>query len=179
LAFCLAQALFQLIEYDLVSSLGLPVGLRVFYRGRNKLDAQVVIEGLQASVNKLSPIISYYRVWDAESANNALPYEILHVFGRDECKGFGLDPFGEVVDSHEEELRLPFSWSKRTDNVHPLDGEQPWGDDTVQLFRPCMVERAELLAHGTFFHVLGTVALDGRLVVAGPQDLSGHRPRPE
>jgi len=157
----------------------LPIGLRVFYRGRNRLDAQVVIEGLQASVNKLSTIISDYCVGDAELANNASPYEILDVFGRDGCKGFGLDPFGKVVDSHEEELGLPFSWRKGTDDVHPLDGERPWGDDTVQLFRPYVMERAELLALGTFLHVLGTVTLDGRPVVAGPQDHSDHRPRPE
>jgi len=55
-----------------------------------------------------------------------------------------------------------------TDNVHPLYGERPWGDNTVQLFRPCVVERAELLALGAFFYVLGTVAQDGRPVVSGP-----------
>ena len=49
---------------------------------------------------------------DAESANNAPPYEVLHVFGRDGCKGFDLDPFGEVVDSHEEEHGLPFPGAK-------------------------------------------------------------------
>ena len=115
---------------------------------------------------------------DAESANNAFPYEILDVFGQDGCKGFGLDPFGKVVDSHKEELGLPFSWNKGTDDVHPSDGERPWEDDTVQLFRPSVMERVELLRLDTFLHVLGTVTLDGRPVVAGPQDLSGHRPRP-
>ena len=131
---------FQLIEYDLVRSLGLPVGLRVFDRGRNRLDAQVVIEGLQASINKLSTIISDYCVGDAELANNASPYEILDIFGRDGCKGYGLDPFGKVVDSHEEEFGLPFSWHKGTDDVHPPDGKRPWGDDTVQLFRPYVMD---------------------------------------
>ena len=156
-AFCLAQTLFQLIEYDLIGALGLPISLRVFYRGRNRLDAQVAVNGLQSSVNKMSAIISYYCVRDAKYANNAIPYEILHDFGRDGCKGFDLNPFGEVVDSHEEELGLPFSWRKGTDNVHPLDGKRPWGDNTVQLFWPWVIERVELLALGTFLHVLGTV----------------------
>ena len=129
--FCLAQAFFQLVEYDLVCGLGLPVSLWVFDRGRNRLDAQIVIEGLQTSVNKLSTIISDYRVGGAESANNDSPYEILDIFGRDGCKGFVLGPFGKVVDSHEEELGLPFSWHKGTDDVHPSDGERPWEDDTV------------------------------------------------
>jgi len=40
------------------------------------------------------------------------------------------------------------------------------------------MERVELLALDTFFHVFGTVTLDGWQVVADPQDLSGHRPRP-
>jgi len=107
-------------------------------------------------------------VGDAELANNASPYEILDVFSRDGCKGFGLDPFAKVVDSHEEELGLPFSWRKGTDDVHPSDGERPWGDDTVQLFRPYVMERVELLTLDTFLHVLDTVTLDGRPVVVGP-----------
>jgi len=45
-AFCLAQPLFQLVKYDLVGGLGLSIGLKVFYRGRDGLDAQVVVEGL-------------------------------------------------------------------------------------------------------------------------------------
>jgi len=84
--------------------------------------------------------MSYYFVWDTKSANNAPPYKILNIFGRDGCKGFDLNPFGEVVDSHQEELGLPFSWDNETDYVHPPDGERPWGDNIVQLFRPCVVE---------------------------------------
>ena len=115
---------------------------------------------------------------DAKSADNAPLYEVLHIFDRDGCKGFDLNPLGEVVDSHQEELGLPFPWRKWADNVHPPNGERPWEGNVVQLFRPCVVERAELLALGIFLHVFNTVALDGRPVVAGPQDLSDHRPRP-
>jgi len=45
-ALCFAQPLLQFVEYDLVGGLGLPIGLPVFHRGRDGLDAQVVIEGL-------------------------------------------------------------------------------------------------------------------------------------
>jgi len=41
-----------------------------------------------------------------------------------------------------------------------------------------MVERAELLALGAFFHIFGTVALYGQPIVAGPQNLGSHHPRP-
>jgi len=41
----------------------------------------------------------------------------------------------------------------------------------MQLFWLSMVERVELLALGTFLHILGTITLDGRPVVACPQDL--------
>ena len=41
-----------------------------------------------------------------------------------------------------------------------------------------MVEGAELLAFGTFFHVLGTIPLDGRPVIACSQDFRGHRSCP-
>ena len=49
----------------------------------------------------------------------------------------------------------------------------------MQLFRLCVVEGTELLALGTFLHVFGTVALYGRPVVTGPQNLGNHRPRPD
>ena len=116
---------------------------------------------------------------DAEQADNALPYEVLHILCRDRGEGFGLDPFREVVDSHQEKLGLPFSWGKWTNNVHPPYGKRPWGDDVVQFFRPGVVEGAKLLALGAFLHVFGTVALYGRSVIAGPQDLGGLCPRPD
>ena len=106
---------------------------------------------------------------DAEPEDNALPYEVLYILCRDGGEGFGLDPFREVVDSHQEELGPPFSWGKWTNNVHPPYGERPWGDDVVQFFRPGVVEGAELLAFGAFLHVFGTVTLFGRPVIADPQ----------
>jgi len=118
-------------------------------------------------------------VQDTEPAYNALPYEVLHIFCQDGGEGFDLDLFGEVVDSDKEELGLPLSRGEGTDDVHPPNGERPRGGDTVQLFRPCVVERAELLTLGAFLHVFGTVALYGRPIVAGPQNLGGHRPCPD
>jgi len=103
----------------------------------------------------------------------------LYILCRDGGEGFGLDPFGEVVDSHQEELGLPLPWGEWTNNVHPPHGERPRGDDVMQFFRPNVVKGAELLALGAFLHVFGTVALYGRPVVAGSQDLGGHRPRPD
>jgi len=115
-------------------------------------------------------------VRDAESTNNASPYEVLNIFGQNGRKWFDLDPFGKVVDSHQEELSLPFSWCEGTDDVHRSDGERPWGDEIVQLFWPSMMEGVELLAFGTFFHVLSTAPLDGRPVVACPQDFGSSSP---
>jgi len=117
-------------------------------------------------------------VRDVESADNALPHEVLYVFCRDGGKGFSLDPFGEVVDSHQQELGLPFPRGEGADDVHSPNGERPWGDDAVQFFRPGMVEGTKLLALGAFLHVFGTVALYGRPVVADPENLGDHRPRP-
>ena len=68
---------------------------------------------------------------------------------------------------------------ERSDDVHPPDGERPWGDKVVQLFRFSMLEGVELLTLGTFFHVLGTVPLDSRPVVACSQDCRGHSPCPQ
>jgi len=70
--------------------------------------------------------VGYYRVRHSESAENTSPYEIFHVFGGDGHEWLSLDPFGEVVDSDQEELCLSPSWGKGTDDVHPPNDERPW-----------------------------------------------------
>jgi len=99
-------------------------------------------------------------------------------FGRDECKWLGLDPFCKIVDPPLGRTWSVFFLREGADDVHPPDGERPWGDETVQLFWLSMVEGTELLAFGAFFHVLGTASLDGRPVVACSQDFRGHCPCP-
>jgi len=117
-------------------------------------------------------------VRDTEPTDYTLPYEVLYIFCQDGGEGSGLDPFGEVVDSHQEEFGLPFPRGEGTDNVHPPNCERPWVDDAVQFFRSCVVEGVEHLALGALLHIFGIVALYGRPIVTVPQNLGGHRPRP-
>jgi len=50
---------------------------------------------------------------DLELAYNASAYEIFDVLGREGGEGLGLDPFGEVVNSDQEEFCLSFPRLKK------------------------------------------------------------------
>ena len=63
-------------------------------------DAQFFVVGYQGVTRKLSPIVGYYGVWNAESADDIVPYEPLDFSCRDCCPGFGLNLFCEVIDSN-------------------------------------------------------------------------------
>ena len=77
-------------------------------------DVDVIIEGLESSV-----VVGYYRVRHSKLVDDTSPYEIFHVFGKDGHEWFGLDPFGKIVDSDQEDFCLSFSYGEGTDNVHP------------------------------------------------------------
>ncbi|GJY96213.1 hypothetical protein Tco_0512574, partial [Tanacetum coccineum] len=69
--------------------------------------------GMTASVpyvseNGVSPLLDFIM---AKSANNVVPYELLHLIARDSRNRFCFNPFGEVVNSYDQEL--DFVWSLR------------------------------------------------------------------
>jgi len=82
---------------DLVYSFNLPVDPGMLDRAGYWLDTEVIIERLESSIDELSVVISYYSVRHFEPTHNTSPYEVLHVFHRDGCERFDLDPFDEVV----------------------------------------------------------------------------------
>jgi len=106
----------------------------VLDRGCYGFNFEAIVEGLESSVDKMSVIVDYYRVRHSEPADNTSSYEFFHFFGRNGHEWLSLDPFGKIVDSNQEEFCLTLSWGKGTYDVHPLDGERPWGCHAVQNF---------------------------------------------
>ena len=45
---------------------------------------------------------------DSEAANDAFTYEVLDILLHDSGQWFCLDPFGEVIDSYNEDFKLPY-----------------------------------------------------------------------
>jgi len=106
LTFCLVELLLQFVQDDFVNSLDLPIALGVFDRGCYGLDIEVIIERLEASIDELSVIVSYYCVRHVEPKHNTSPYKFLHVLDENGCEWLDLKPFGEIVDSDEEVFYL-------------------------------------------------------------------------
>jgi len=75
--------------------------------------------------------LSEIKTLDAEAVNNVLLDEASDILLRDSGQGFCLDPFSEVIDSYDEELKLPHCYGERFHYVKPLLGEWPgsvhWG----------------------------------------------------
>ncbi|CAL8090355.1 unnamed protein product [Prunus armeniaca] len=56
-------------------------------------------------------------IWDAEPANDVFPHEVLDFSGGDRCKGFGFDPFCEVVYRDDCEFDLSLTLGHRADEI--------------------------------------------------------------
>ena len=107
---------------------------------------------------------------DPEPAYNIAPYKVFDIPG----KRLSLDPLGEVIYPDQEELCLPFARTERTDDVHSPNGERPWGHQVVLCLWLKVGQGTIILILGAFLHVFCVISLDGRPIVADPEDLGGH-----
>jgi hypothetical protein len=94
-------------ENLVVGSLNDAVGLRVVYRGEDRLGADGETEIPEVLAVKLFAVVDCEFGRDSEAADNVLPEELL---GSLRCyRGYcsGLDPLCEVFDGNEGEFRFP------------------------------------------------------------------------
>jgi hypothetical protein len=92
-----------------VGALDDAIGLRMVYRGEDRLGADGEAEISKVLAVKLFAVVDCVLGQDSESANNVLPEELL---GGLRCYcGYcpGLDPLCEVFDDDEGELEVPLS----------------------------------------------------------------------
>ena len=82
-------------------------------------DSQLLAELLECVVVKLFSIVEDKDSGDAKAANNVLPEEASNILLNDSGQGFCLDPFSEVVDSYNEELKLPHCYGEGSHYVKP------------------------------------------------------------
>ena len=65
-----------------------------------------LVENPECVVVELFSIVGDEDSRDAKAANNALPYEASDIHFSDSGQGFCLNPFSEVVNSYDKELKL-------------------------------------------------------------------------
>jgi hypothetical protein len=92
-----------------VGALDDAVGLRVVYRGKDRLGADGEVEIPEVLAVKLFVVVDCELRRDSESANNFLPEELLGGLRRYCGYCPGLDPLGEVLNGDEGEFEVPLS----------------------------------------------------------------------
>ncbi|KAB2606079.1 GRIP domain-containing protein RUD3-like [Pyrus ussuriensis x Pyrus communis] len=107
-----------------------PVEVRyeVQYDQRTWVDVELRAEHPELLVVELSPIISDYRIGNAKSAKDVLPYEVFYFCLGTGCQGFYFGPLCEVVNCNDciADLALPCRhWA---DQIKSLLGERPRAD---------------------------------------------------
>jgi hypothetical protein len=103
-----------------VGALNDAVGLRVIYRGEDRLGADGETEIPEVLAIKLFAVVDCEFGRDSEAAHNILPEELLGALRRYCGYCSGLDPLGEVFNGNKGELKVPLSRRQRSDNIKPL-----------------------------------------------------------
>ena len=90
-------------------------------------DAQIGVELNEFFIYKLPAIVGDDCMWDAISAYDILPNELLYLLGCNGGKRFGFYPLGEVVDGYYQEFYLAFVGGEGAEDVHSPLCEGPQG----------------------------------------------------
>ena len=91
------QSLFQLIDYNLINSLSLPIPLGVGWSGILVCNSQIIIVSLEGITTKLKSVIRDEGMRDSKSSNDVLPDKFLCIHIPDVGQGLGFGPFVEIV----------------------------------------------------------------------------------
>jgi len=118
LPFVVPSRFFNSLRITLFAASVCPLVWGVLNRACYWFYVEVLIKGLEVSVNELSTIDGDDSVRDSKSTHNASPYEVLNILGWDGGEGLSFDPLSEVVDPDQEKLCPPFSRVEGADNVH-------------------------------------------------------------
>ena len=112
------------LEHHAVSSLNMPVTLRVRRRSIADLDAESFAPIFELTSGELGAIISDDLVRSAESDHYVLE-ELFGLPGCDLGDRFGFNPLGELVDGDEEMSESSWRGLEWSDHVESPGGERP------------------------------------------------------
>jgi len=99
----------------------------VFNKASYVFDAQAGVELSEFFIYDLTVVVGDNGVWDAISAYDILPNELLYLLGCNGDKRLDFYPFSEVVDGYYQEFYLAFSGGERAKDIHSPLCEGPRG----------------------------------------------------
>jgi hypothetical protein len=104
-------------ENLVIGALDDAVGLRVVYRGKDRLGADGETEIPEVLAVKLFAVVDCEFERGSKSADNVLPEELLGGLRRYCGYCSGLDPLGEVLNGNKGEFEVPLSRRQWSDNI--------------------------------------------------------------
>jgi hypothetical protein len=129
-----------------VGALDDAVGLRVVYRGEDRLGVDGETEIPEVLAIKLFVVVDCEFGRDSESTDNVLPEELLGGLRRYCGYCSSLDPLGEVLDGNEGEFEVPLSRRQWFHNIQPPALKWPCVGDQLGELRRVARARGKLLA---------------------------------
>ena len=98
-------------------------------------------------------------------ANNVLPDKASDILLHDSGQRFCLDPFSEVIDSYNEELKLLHCYEENSHYVKPPLSEWPGSIHWGKLLQRLLYDVAKVLAFVARLYIGLGVLLHGGLIV--------------
>src|SRR6185312_15514930 len=121
----------QSLEDHAIGTLHLPVRLWVCHSRPVHTYVEAVAERQELLARELGAVVGDNRVRDLEPEDD-VGEELDCLLGFDLADGSSLDPFGELVDRHQQVGEAPGCPLQRTDEVQPPLGERPRDGDGLQ-----------------------------------------------
>ena len=138
-------------EDDSVSYLYLTVGLRMFDRGDQVLDAQPCQEVFVSLSFELSVDVGDNGLWETVPLDEVFPGELFHLTRHNFSQWSCFYLLGEVVDGDQQVFDYSWGLWQWSQDVHSSHGERPKGAQTVKIVRRSVWHVCKLLAS---FHLL-------------------------
>ena len=104
----------------LVHGLSLAITLGIRWKGISVPDAKVVAKFTKSLTIELQSIIRYKGVWNPKFGDYILPHKFLHIHIPEISQSFRLCPFGEVIDSYQNESSIARCSGKWAEDIKPL-----------------------------------------------------------
>ena len=129
-------------------------------------DVELIQELFKSPAIELGVVVCDDGSREAITAYDRLSDERLRLGLSDVGHGLGFDPFCEVIHCNKEELSLQGRLWERSQNVYSSSLEGPWRNEGDELHGRKVLDRSMSLAGVTCSHILDSIFLHVRPIIA-------------